>query len=132
MMNAMYAARMQMYLKAPVYVAAGSLYLDDTRIFGDDSDLADVFNKSNNSWDGHCWLVFGRYLVDVSLFRTAYTKGSKARLAEYVKSEFGEGRGLLVIDPENPPKQLRYDAGYVLTYNQVTALVNGFPAFFCT
>jgi hypothetical protein len=132
MMSAMYTARMEQYTKAPVYMVAGNLFIHGTRVFGYDGDFSKAFESSNRDWDGHCWLVFGRYIADVSLFRTAYSKGCKPYLAQYVAQTFGKGRGLMMLDMTDPngPPGLRYDPQHVLSYGQVSALVGGCQELF--
>jgi hypothetical protein len=94
-------------------------------VFGqaaDRVDLNDTFGRSNTFWDGHSWLVCGDYIVDISLFRPAYSAHSPPPLARYVRAEFGEGRGLLISKFESG---LRYEPQYVLTSDQVTAVGRG-------
>jgi hypothetical protein len=62
-----------------------------------------LFSESNASWNGHAWVMFGHYLADVPIFRTAYSTRSPPRLAAHVRKEFGEGRGLLIIKWANAP-----------------------------
>src|ERR1035441_3938195 len=74
MMSACYAACLQKKIEAPVHVVAGVLSIGTTCVFGENADTRDwrlAFSKSNPSWDGHCWVVFGDRLADISIFRTA-------------------------------------------------------------
>lgn len=133
MMSAMYAARFQMNNAVPVYVAAGELYLGASRVFGGATHAdASVFKESHPSWDGHCWIVFGDRIADVSLFRTAYSKSAPPRLAHYVKEHFGEGRGLLIGRSETLREvdSLDYRPQYILTEAQITSLVAGAKLLF--
>lgn len=134
MMSACYADRLQMNIEAPVYVVAGVLSIGTTCVFGKNADTRDwrvAFNKSNPSWDGHCWVVFGDRLADISIFRTAYSQNSPPLLARHVTERFGKGRGLLISKTtETGRLGFRYKPQYVLTNDQVTALVDGARQFF--
>ena len=44
------------------------------------------FSETNMSWDGHAWIVYGDWLADVSLFRTADSDKSSPTLKEHVKT----------------------------------------------
>ena len=133
LMSAVYAARLQSVGLAPAYVAAGSLLVQGQRVFGDGRpfDGAKAFSESNSDWDGHAWVMFGPYVADVSIFRTAYSSQAPRLLAAHVRQEFGNGRGLLVVRWSDAPKSgLHYLSQYVLTESQVSGLVRGASARF--
>ncbi len=73
LMSAIYLLALEKMEGPPAYVVAGSLYVGDTCVFGEDGELDGKtrFSQSNLSWDGHAWIVCGDWLSDVSLFRTA-------------------------------------------------------------
>lgn len=125
-MSALYGAILQERMKgAVVHVVAGSLAVNGTAVFGSGAGNIDwnkVFGNSNASWDGHCWVMCGDWIADISLFRTAYSNKSPPALAQYVRREFGEGRGLLITKSD---QELRYEPHYVLTDAQITALGRG-------
>lgn len=129
MMSALYAARMQMQSDAPVFVVAGVLSIGSMCVFGNDADTRDwgsAFNESNPSWDGHCWVMLGDYIADISIFRTAYSQHSPPVLAEHVAKQFGTGRGLLICKTaESRRLGFLYKPQCVLTEGQITALMNG-------
>lgn len=129
MMSALYAAHLQRMTDAPVYVIAGGLVIGQNWVFGDAEPTRDwnsVFAESNPSWDGHCWVMFGKYIADISLFRTAYSQNSPPALSQYVARQFGKGRGLLFCTSADFEKLgLHYKPQYVLTDDQVTALCRG-------
>ena len=128
MMSAFYSLRLEKIGAAPDYVVAGSLYVGDRRVFGEERLINGKarFSKSDPSWDGHAWLVSGNLMADVSIFRTAYSKASPPALAEHVKREFGTGRGLFICRIGDEVKSgLRYLPEYVLSQDQVDALGNG-------
>jgi hypothetical protein len=132
MMSALYAAGLRAVTKAPVYVVAGSLSIKGERIFGEDSDIDGSvrFSKSNPSWNGHAWLIFGSRLADVSIFRTAYSRESPPRLAAHVLDEFGVGCGLLICKIDDAVKSgLSYIPEYVLSDEQAASLARGALSF---
>jgi hypothetical protein len=128
MMSAVYAKRVQTMLQdAPVYVVAGALAVGTTYVFGQDvtqRDWKSEFDRSNPSWDGHCWLMFGGFIADISIFATAYSENSPRLLARYVRQRFGLGHRLLVL-MDDLERDLRYKPQYVLTSDQITKLANG-------
>jgi hypothetical protein len=65
-----YSIALEKLRTQPGYVVAGSLYIGDKRIFGDDKEFDGkvLFSKSNPGWNGHAWIVYGDYLADVSVF----------------------------------------------------------------
>jgi hypothetical protein len=129
-MSAVWAARwQQVEKKTPVYVVAGALLVGAERVFGDESveiDGAAAFGKSDPSWDGHCWLAFGGYVADVSIFRTAYSAYSPPALARHVIEQFGRGRGLQICTADDAAHAgFQYRPQYVLTDDQITGLFLG-------
>lgn len=128
-MSAMFAARWEMKPRSPLYVVAGELYVNEVRVYGHDTlqfSIQEEINSSNPSWDGHFWIVFGPYVVDVSIFRTAYSDYSPPALKRFVLREFGTGRGLLIADSSAVEAMgFRYIPHAVLTKEQVTAYVYG-------
>jgi hypothetical protein len=73
LMSAAYSIALEKLGTRPGYVAAGSLYIGDKRIYGEDKEFDGnvLFSKSNPDWNGHAWIVSRDYLADVSVFRTA-------------------------------------------------------------
>lgn len=127
-MSALYASQLQAVGKAPVHVAVGALSIGNVRIFGNDEllDGESRFSRSDLSWDGHAWVVFGNYLADVSLCRTAYSKQRPPLLASHVLREFGPRRGLFISNADDAIKSgLDYFAQYILSEHQITGLARG-------
>lgn len=125
-MSALYTCLLQDRFPGAIFhMAAGSLLIHSQRIFGTHaphSDWTETFAASNNDWDGHCWIVCDDYVADVSVFRTAYSPKAPPLLARTVRAAFGEGRGLMIAQDTTP---LCYQAEYILTDDQVTALGRG-------
>jgi hypothetical protein len=99
LMSALYALYLEKPNVAPAYVVAGSLYIEETRVFGQDGNIdgKNRFSTSNLSWNGHAWIVSGDCLADVSIFGTAYSKFSPPILATCVEREFGKGKELVNV-----------------------------------
>lgn len=127
-MSALLAETLCGQLGIPIPVVAGALKLDGGYMYG--SNLAfdgrRVFSESSEDWDGHCWLLFGSYIVDVSLGRTARSGECRAQLARAVIGTFGENVGMIAVTEAGARRaKLRYLPRYVLTQDQVLALAGG-------
>jgi hypothetical protein len=64
LMSAAYSWALEKLGAPPGYVVAGSLYVGDTRVFGEEQR----FPQSDPSWDGHAWVICGDWLADASVF----------------------------------------------------------------
>jgi hypothetical protein len=127
LMSAAYSIALEKFGTQPGYVVAGSLYIGDKRIFGEDKEFDGkvLFSKSNPDWNGHAWIVYGDYLADVSVFRTA-DGGSPRLLSRHIAKEYGRGRGFCAWPMAGTdPNGLRYVPQYVLMQDQVDALMRG-------
>lgn len=127
LMSALYSLALEKLGTKPGYVVAGSLYVGDRRIFGEycKFDGKQLFSKSNLDWNGHAWIVYGDWLADVSVFRTA-DGGSPRLLSKHVAKEYGRGRGFCAWKMATMDKNgLRYVPQYVLTQEQVDAVGRG-------
>ncbi len=127
-MSALYASRLEFETHVPVFVIAGSLFVGQTRVFGDDTVIngKERFSRSDSSWDGHAWLVMGHCIADASIFRTAYSPKSPPMLAAHVLRKFGKGKGLFIWPIEQIAELgLSYVPDYVLTEDQITGLALG-------
>lgn len=133
LMNALLAQRVRETLDVPFAIVAGALKIGSTYIFGSNApiDGARVFSESSLDFDGHVWMIFGRYLVDISLARTALSGKSHRLLAEKVRKELGEKVGLFAM----PVDEVRragfvYLPRYILTDTQIAPIARGAEAFF--
>ncbi|HLO87873.1 MAG TPA: hypothetical protein VK203_23090 [Nostocaceae cyanobacterium] len=129
-MSAMWTAMIRDNTNIPVYMVAGSLDMNEKRIFGgnDMRNINEAFSKSNLDWDGHCWMVFGDYVGDISLFRTVYSQQSPEWLKNMILTQFGEGRGILLGNPSGMLEHgLVYTPLYVLKDSEITGLVKSIP-----
>jgi len=96
LMSAALAVGLERHMKAPIHVVAGTLAVEGVPVFGDrrpiDGSL--VFSTSSPDWDGHAWVMIGPYVVDISIFRTAYSAEGSARLARHIDLTFAPKKGL--------------------------------------
>jgi hypothetical protein len=125
LMSAMWGALIRDSTHIPTYVVAGNLLINGRKVFfNDDSSdkVKQVFETSNYSWDGHVWVSFAGIIGDISIFRSAYSEPENHWLHQLIVNEFGQGRGLVLGVPPN----MTYEAKYVLTDHQITALIKGF------
>ena len=128
LMSAALAVSLERRLSAPVYLVAGTLTVEGVPAFGkrEPIDGAQVFAASNPDWDGHVWAMIGPYIVDISIFRTAYSSTGPARLARHILSTFGPNKGLYVdLWRHTGRVGLGYEPHHVLSNDEVTALMQG-------
>ncbi|MDA9545125.1 hypothetical protein ACM43_11825 [Bradyrhizobium sp. CCBAU 45321] len=93
LMSALYSFALEKLGSERGFVVAGSLYIGDKRVFGEDEafDGKEVFSASNLDWGGHAWLVYGDWLADVSVCRTA-DAGTPRILSNYIAREMASGK----------------------------------------
>ncbi len=128
LMSASLAGTLERRMTAPVHVVAGTLVVDGEPVFGDRKpfDGPAAFAASNPDWDGHVWVMVGPYVVDVSLFRTAYSRHGPPRLAKHINLAFGPNKGLYVDHWKRTGQLgLGYEPQYVLSAEEVTSLIGG-------
>lgn len=129
LLTAMWVAFIRDNTKYPIHAVAGSLFIDGNHVFGNDStanQIKKVFSDTNLDWDGHCWVIFGNLIADISLFRTAYSETSPLILKKKVLSEFGEGKGFFIAPIETSRKSgIVYEPKYVLTDDEIARLYKG-------
>lgn len=128
LMSAALAVGLERSMAAPIHVMAGTLAVEDEPVFGyrQPFDGPAVFSASNPDWDGHVWVMVGPYVVDISIFRTAYSRQGPARLTKHVDLVFGPNKGVYV-DRWKRTSQLglSYEPQYVLSADEVTRLMGG-------
>jgi hypothetical protein len=126
-MSALWGLIIRNSTSIPTHVAAGNLSINGRKIFyNNDSPekLKQVFETSNNSWDGHVWVSFAGMIGDISIFRSAYSEPEDHWLHQLIVNECGRGREFILGSPSN----MSYEAKYILTDDQITWLLNGFEA----
>ena len=126
-LTAIWAATLRDVLSLPAYCVAGDLYVRGRMAFGStDPNVARRFSESSDAWDGHCWLALGRYVGDISVFRTAYAQPQGSNLRQAVLDEFGPGRGLFLMDWSDAlTTGFDYRPKYVVREAEITALMKG-------
>ena len=128
-MSALLFFRLQSLAMAPAYVLVGNLHVGNDRVFGTDKELdwSTAFSATDMAWDGHAWVQFGPFIVDTSVFRTAYSNKSPPVLAKHVLERHGSGRGTLVATYQAAARDdgLRYEPKHVLTQAQLDPLIKG-------
>jgi hypothetical protein len=128
LLSALLAETLSPRLGITIPVVAGSLKLGSRYMYGGDKgfDGARVFSEGTTDWDGHCWLLFGDYIVDASLGRTARRGDCSPELSRAVIRTFGPNVGLIAVTESNARAAgLRYLPRYVLTPDQVLASAGG-------
>tara|TARA_R110000787_G_scaffold8356_2_gene27881 strand:+ start:1117 stop:1662 length:546 start_codon:yes stop_codon:yes gene_type:complete len=127
-MSALLAISLEEPLGTVIPVVAGALKLDGDYMYGSNRavDGQHLFSTDENDWDGHCWLLFGDYIVDISLGRTARHSHCRTALAHRVMSAFGEHVGMIAVTEAGARNVgLHYLPRYVLTPDQVLANAGG-------
>jgi hypothetical protein len=128
LMHALLAERVRATLDAPFAVVAGALKINGTYIFGNNAPISGdrVFSETTPDFEGHVWMVFGRYLVDVSLARTALSGRGHPLLERTIRKQFGPKTGLFAMPTGEARRAgLLYLARYVLTDAQIGPLAQG-------
>lgn len=128
LMSAALAVQAEKRLQAPVQVVAGTLAVEGVPVLGDRApfDGQAVFASAVPEWPGHVWVMVGPWVVDVALFRIAYSRHAPARLAKHVDLAFGPNKGLYVDSWKHTPRMgLTYEPAYVLSAAEVTRLMGG-------
>ncbi|TCM20661.1 hypothetical protein EDF56_102324 [Novosphingobium sp. PhB165] len=127
-MSAALAVGLESRLAAPIHVVAGTLAVEGVPVFGDRTpfDGAEVFSTPNPDWNGHVWVMIGPYVVDIAIFRAAYSRQGPARLARHIDLNFGPNKGLYVdLWRRTQQVGLSYEPHYVLSADEVTRLMGG-------
>lgn len=127
LMSAALAVRIERDLSAPIAVVAGALSVENEPVFGGEAAIPPgTFSKTDLDWDGHVWVMVGPHIVDVSIFRTAYSPHAPARLTKHIDLVFGPNKGLYVDQWKRTRQMgLRYEPHYVLSEAEVTGLMRG-------
>jgi hypothetical protein len=127
LMTALYAVGLDSVDSGPCYVVAGDLSVPEGRVFGDggDNDLSGVFNASDPSWDGHCWIVLGKWIADVSICRTVKSGRAPPALTRHMRDGLGRAGLLIHSDAAAAEAGLFYRPRYILTKDQIDGLARG-------
>lgn len=125
-LSAALAVQLERHLKAPVHLVAGTLSLDGVPVCGDRRpfDGPGLFGQSNPEWRGHLWVMVGPHVVDVAIFRMAYSADCPSDLARHVLSVFGPDKALYADQWRKSRRLgLEYEPQYVLSHEDVTRMM---------
>jgi hypothetical protein len=125
-LSAALAVSLERRSEMPVQVVAGTLAVEGTPVFGNRMpfDGKAVFAAPGADWNGHVWAMIGPYVVDISLFRAAYSRQGPALLSRHVDLTFGPGKALYVdLWRRTARRGLSYEPHYVLGPDEVTRLM---------
>ncbi|HEX7855618.1 MAG TPA: hypothetical protein VF503_18190 [Sphingobium sp.] len=128
LMSAAFAVQLERVLAAPIQVVAGTLAVEGEPVFGDRRpfDGPAIFSTPNTNSRGHVWLMIGPNIVDISIFRTAYSRFGPPKLSRHVDLVFGPNKGLYVDHWQRSRQRgLSYEPQYVLSEGEVTRLMGG-------
>ena len=126
-LNALWTAILRDHPRLPAHCVAGDLRARGKLAFGGSAQgFERPFEASNGAWDGHCWMVLGDRIGDLSIFLTAYSLPPASNLRATVLQQFGPGRELLFERMDGVLEAgLEYVPRHVVTDEQITALVQG-------
>ena len=126
LLTAALAVRLEQRIEAPVQMVAGALLAERTAILGHPkADAIKAFPTENSAdYNGHVWLMIGGNIVDISIFRLAYSADGPAALSRHIDLVFGPNKGLYV-DAWSRTRRvgLNYVPQYVLSEGEVTQLM---------
>lgn len=128
LMAAALAVRLEEALSAPAYVVAGTLAVEGVPVLGDRLafDPAAAFGGETPAFKGHVWLMLGEVIIDIALFRLAYSAQGPAALVRHIDLAFGPGKALFVDRWKHAARLgLNYEPHYVLSTEEVTHLMGG-------
>jgi hypothetical protein len=127
-MSAGFSAWLKVRTSIPALVVVGSLTIGSTTYFHphEPETLGRVFDETRTDFDGHAWVLAGDHIVDLSIFRTAYSGLGPVGLQAAVMTRFGEGQGVFISRPRTMRAEgFVYDAYYVLSDAQERAIATG-------
>jgi len=125
MMSAVWATKLIHTGKYPVHVVAGDLIIKGQSIFSCGNDQSGTAFKTDNlDWTGHCWIVFGDHIGDISICRTAYSDRVPG-LKEFIVENIGEKAGALICTQyEFAEIGMQYTPRYVLDQAAIDGMYN--------
>ena len=97
-MSAMLAAMMNDHLPVEIRFVTGSLSVADSKIF-DHHPIKPTLNQKTGvigQWDGHAWVEVDDLIIDLSLFRTVFSKAASPRIQSIFEARFDRGTAYLI------------------------------------
>jgi hypothetical protein len=128
LMSALVKYRLESLTKTPADLVAGILSVNEVPVFGSAGLRVDgsTFSASNPSWDGHCWVQFGEYIVDTSIGRTIESGKVPPLLAQHMRKTFGEVcRPQIATDAAMRKNGLIYEPLHILTAKEADPITRG-------
>lgn len=128
MMSAGLVCALEAHYSIPAIAVLGDLKIEGVSVFKCKENIPLQSNSEKmiqTNWDGHCWVESDDVIFDLSIFRSAYRINGQSLLKNYIKSNFGDGRGAMLSPVESLPKGMEFIPKFVLNDNQISALLDG-------
>ncbi|WP_408900180.1 hypothetical protein [Photobacterium piscicola] len=97
-MSAMLVAMMNDHLSVETRFVTGSLSVAESKIFAH-QPIKPILSKKEGvigKWDGHAWVEVDDLIIDLSLFRTVFSKVASPRIQSLFEARFERGTAYLV------------------------------------
>ncbi|QFT12987.1 hypothetical protein [Vibrio sp. THAF190c] len=97
-MSAMLAAMMNDHLPVDTRFVTGSLSVAESKIF-DHQPIKQILSQKEgviSEWDGHAWVEVDDLIIDLSLFRTVFSKAASPRIQSLFEARFERSSAYLV------------------------------------
>jgi hypothetical protein len=127
-LSAAFAVQLERALPAPVQVIAGTLKVEGKAVFSGHFpiDRPAILSTGELRWGGHVWVMVGSHIVDIAIFRAAYSRHGPSTLSRHVDLAFGRDKALYVDDWKHSRRMgLGYEPHHVLSGAEITALMGG-------
>lgn len=128
-MSACWSSAIKSQTSIPVCVVTGHLHIADAPLFTQNTPIS--FSKEDDGnpkqWDGHCWIEFGGYIGDMSIFRTIYSQDfPHPNFKQFLINKFGEKRGFMIANSEQMKSWgLIYTPVNILADAEINSLIAG-------
>jgi hypothetical protein len=94
----------------PALAIAGDLFCEKYSLF---SPCKKLPPRVNSVWSGHCWVIVDDVIIDLSIFRTAYSMDDDNLFKMFMIKHFGTGRGAFMSPPNGIPPGLKYKPKFI-------------------
>jgi len=96
-MSAGFTALINRHTNVPAVVAAGGLAVGGKSYYRPrQAGMSGIVDQSRLDWDGHAWVIAGNHVMDLSIFRTAFSGLGPSGLREDLAVRFGSGSGAFI------------------------------------
>ena len=114
--------------KIPIAIMTDHLDYKGSRVFNCEKPISiKTTNTKETLWKGHCWIEFGQYILDISIFRTVYySENFPPLIKRDIINKYGEGKGAIMI-PKDAIEEygFEYTPCFALNNEQINGLVQG-------